>query len=75
MSNGAKFATIVACVVGLMALMFTSFAWATAQAVDYGSVKATVSAHTETLKRIETKLDSLRSGQPLPSAAAAAVTP
>ena len=56
----AKMAAIVAVILGCVTAAFSGLAWGITQAVDYGTVKATVAHHTQTLDRIEGKIDMLR---------------
>jgi len=56
-----KLATIFGVILAAIIAGFSGLAWATTQAIDYTTVKSTVSAHTETLKRIEDKLNTIQS--------------
>ena len=55
-----KLATIFGVILAAIIAGFSGLAWATTQAIDYSTVKSTVAAHTETLRRIEGKLDQIR---------------
>ncbi len=61
LTQAVKFAAIMGFILSAVVAGFSGLAWATTQAVDYGTVKSTVAAHTETLKRIEGKLDQIQS--------------
>ena len=60
LAQAAKLATIFGVILAAVIAGFSGLAWATTQAIDYSTVKATVSAHTETLKRIEGTLEQIR---------------
>ena len=60
LANAAKLATIFGVIIAAVIAGFSGLAWATTQAIDYSTVKSTVSAHTETLKRIEGTLEQIR---------------
>ena len=60
LAQAAKFATIMGIILTAVVAGFSGLAWATTQAVDYGTVKATVDAHTKMLEKIDAKLDQIR---------------
>lgn len=60
LAQAAKLATVFGVILAAVIAGFSGLAWATTQAIDYSTVKATVAAHTDTLKRIETKLDQIQ---------------
>lgn len=60
LAQAAKLATIFGVILAAVIAGFSGLAWATTQAIDYSTVKSTVSAHTETLKRIEGTLEQIR---------------
>ena len=60
LAQAAKLATVFGVILAAIIAGFSGLAWATTQAIDYSTVKSTVAAHTETLKRIETKLDQIQ---------------
>jgi hypothetical protein len=61
LAQAAKLATVFGVVLAAIIAGFSGLAWATTQAIDYSTIKSTVAAHTDTLKRIETKLDAIQS--------------
>lgn len=61
LAQAAKLATVFGVILAAIIAGFSGLAWATTQAIDYSTVKSTVAAHTDTLKRIETKLDAIQS--------------
>lgn len=60
LAQAAKLATIFGVILAVIIAGFSGLAWATTQAIDYSTIKSTVAAHTDTLKRIEGKLDQIQ---------------